>query len=140
MVRILLLQGTPDFIGTLFLLMPEPLFDVNLQQLPDEYLTGNWCVTSRVLNGGDPASTLAQATHLSLQTGTVQVQTLGEQDSGHWLVQRDDLLSRPYLELQLLEEETRALITRLRRSADGLQSQLSLYFQSGMELLLARPC
>jgi hypothetical protein len=120
--------------------MTEPLFDVNLQQLPDEYLTGEWCVANRVLNRVDPASSLAQATHLSLQPGTVQVHTPAQQDSGHWHVQRDDLLSRPYLELRLLEEETRALITRLRRSADGLQSQLSLYFQSGMELQLARPC
>lgn len=54
-------------------------------------------------------------------------------------MQRDSLLSRPYLQMQLAREETRALVTRLRRSTDGAQSQLSLYFQSGMEMQLARP-
>ncbi|RYU77783.1 hypothetical protein [Hymenobacter persicinus] len=120
--------------------MSEPLFDVNLQQLPDEYLTGEWCVANRVLNRGNPDSPLAQATRLSLRPGTVQVHTPGQQDSGQWQVLRDELLSRPYLELMLLQEETRALITRLRRSADGLESQLNLYFQSGMELQLVCPC
>ncbi|TGE27987.1 hypothetical protein [Hymenobacter metallicola] len=120
--------------------MDEILFDVNLQQLPDEYLTGEWCVSDRVLNRSNPDSTLAQATRLLLQPGTLQVHAPTQQDNGHWSVERDGLLNRPYLELQLLQEETRALITRLRRSADGLQSQLNLYFQSGMELQLAQPC
>ena len=120
--------------------MNEILFDVNLQQLPDEYLTGEWCVAERVLNRGNPNSALAQATKLTLQPGTVQVQAPTLHDAGQWSVQRDSLLNRPYLELQLLQEETKALITRLRRSADGLQSQLNLYFQSGMELQLAQPC
>ncbi|GAA4011034.1 hypothetical protein GCM10022408_24180 [Hymenobacter fastidiosus] len=108
--------------------------------MPDEYLTGEWCVTTRVLNRGNPASTLAQATRLTLHPDTMQVHRPGQQDSGQWLVRRDELLSRPYLELHLLEEETRALITRLRRSTDGLQRQLSLYFLSGMELELVCPC
>ncbi|GAA3924607.1 hypothetical protein [Hymenobacter algoricola] len=120
--------------------MSEPLFDVNLQHLPDDYLTGDWCVANRVLNQGNPASSMARATRLCLQPGSVEVQLPGPPDSGHWLVQRDELLSRPYLELELLQESTRALITRLRRSADGLESQLGLYFQSGMELQLTRPC
>ncbi|PJJ61183.1 hypothetical protein [Hymenobacter chitinivorans] len=120
--------------------MDEILFDVNLQQLPDEYLTGEWCVADRVLNRNSPDSALAQATRLLLTPGAVQVHAPFQHDTGQWSVQRDTLLNRPYLELQLLQEETKALITRLRRSADGLQSQLNLYFQSGMELQLAQPC
>ncbi|TGE12826.1 hypothetical protein [Hymenobacter elongatus] len=120
--------------------MPETLFDVNLQQLPDEYLTGDWCVEERVLNQSSPLSALAQATRLSLQPGTVQVYAPQHDDRGQWSVQRDELLNRPYLELQLVQEDTRALITRLRRSANGVQSQLNLYFQSGMELQLAQLC
>ncbi len=49
---------------------------------------------------------------------------------------RDELLNRPYLRFELPTEEARALVTRLRRSADGLRSQLNLYFASGMELQL----
>jgi len=121
--------------------MSELLFDVNLQQLPDDYLTGDWCVANRVLNRGNPESALAQATRLSLRPGSVQVHTPAQPEAGgQWNVRRDALLSRPYLELQLPAEETRALITRLRRSPDGQQSQLSLYFQSGMELQLVCPC
>ncbi|MBC6698297.1 hypothetical protein [Hymenobacter sp. BT190] len=120
--------------------MTDILFDVNLQQIPEEYLTGDWCVADRVLNRNAPDSSLALATRFTLQPGTMQVQSPQLQDSGQWTMERDSLLNRPYLELHLLREETRALITRLRRSTDGLQSQLNLYFQSGMEIQLARPC
>jgi hypothetical protein len=119
--------------------MVDILFDINLQQLPDEYLTGDWRVADRVLNQNDPTSTLAQATRFQLEPGVLRVQAPTKQDGGRWTVERDTLLSRPYLQMQLSEEETRALVTRLRRSADGAQSQLSLYFQSGMEMQLTRP-
>ncbi|QJX45473.1 hypothetical protein HMJ29_00380 [Hymenobacter taeanensis] len=119
--------------------MSELLFDVNLQQLPDEYLTGEWTVADRVLNRTDPASALAQATVFRLQPGLMEIQTPELHNQGSWKVERDGLLNRPYLELDLAAEKTRALVTRLRRSADGLHSQLNLYFQSGMELQLAQP-
>jgi hypothetical protein len=120
--------------------MSEPLFDVNLQQMPAEYLNGDWCVADRVLNRNRPDTALAQATKFSLRPGTVRVQAPQMQDDGLWTMERDALLNRPYLELRLLREQTRALITRLRRSPDGQISQLNLYFQSGMEIQLARPC
>ncbi|MGY2133904.1 hypothetical protein ACW9KT_16870 [Hymenobacter sp. HD11105] len=119
--------------------MVDILFDINLQQLPDEYLTGDWRVADRVLNQNDPSTALAQATRFQLEPGILRVQAPTQQDNGRWTVERDSLLSRPYLQLQLTQEETRALVTRLRRSTDGAQSQLSLYFQSGMEMQLARP-
>jgi hypothetical protein len=119
--------------------MSEVLFDVNLQQLPDEFLTGDWTVADRVLNHTDPTTTLAQATLFRLQPGLMEIQSPDQQDHGSWTVERDGLLNRPYLELQLAAEKTRALVTRLRRSADGQHSQLNLYFQSGMELQLAQP-
>lgn len=120
--------------------MSETLFDVNLQQMPEEYLTGDWCVADRVLNRNNPDTPLARATRVSLRPGMLQVQSSDLQDSGRWSMERDSLLNRPYLELSLVREETRALITRLRRSSDGQHSQLNLYFQSGMEIQLARPC
>lgn len=119
--------------------MSEVLFDVNLQELPDEFLRGNWRVADRVLNHTDPSSMLAQAELFALQPGTVEVKALGRQDTGHWLIQRDALLNRPYLELHLGKEKTRALVTRLRRSRSGAESQLNLYFQSGMEMHLTQP-
>ena len=118
--------------------MSDLLFDVNLQQLPDDYLTGDWHVADRVLNRSNPESTLARATYFHLQPGTLQVQAPQQEETGKWHVQRDTILNRPYLELYLTQEQTRALITRLRRSADGQQSLLNLYFQSGMEMQLTR--
>ncbi|WP_460676016.1 hypothetical protein [Hymenobacter coalescens] len=121
--------------------MTDLLFDINLQQLPDDFLTGEWRVADRVLNQTDPHSPLALATHMRLQAGQLQLQAANaEVRSGQWTVQRDALLQRPYLEIQVAQEQsTRALITRLRRSADGRQSQLNLYFLSGMEVLLTQP-
>ena len=115
------------------------LLDVNLQQMPDDYLTGEWRVADRVLNRTDPNSALAQATHFRLQPGALHLQTPQQATTGRWTVQRDDLLRRPYLQLALPQEDTKALITRLRRSTDGQQCQLNLYFQSGMEMQLTRP-
>jgi hypothetical protein len=120
--------------------MTQLLFDINLHEVPDEYLTGEWCVEERVLNRNNPDSPLARATKLSLGPSTLRVHASDAEDTGNWSMQRDNLLNRPYLELQLLQEQTRALITRLRRSTDGMNSQLILYFQSGMEIQLARPC
>jgi len=120
--------------------MSDLLLDINLQQLPDEYFAGYWEVASRVLNSNDPASPLARAVRLLLGPGHLETQDLGPEapSTGQWAVQRDALLSRPYLRFDLPEESTRALVTRLRRSADGLRSQLHLYFASGMEMQLDR--
>ena len=95
--------------------MSELLFDINLQQLPDEYLAGEWHVADRVLNRTDPHSSLARAERFQLQPGQLKMAVEGQEEHGRWRVQRDDVLRRPYLELEVAEEQTRALITRLRR-------------------------
>lgn len=120
--------------------MADLLLDINLQQIPDAYFDGDWTVLSRVLNRNDPDSLLAQATRLVLNPGQLATHAApdGPAETGHWAVMRDELLNRPYLRFELPTEDTRALVTRLRRSADGLRSQLSLYFASGMELQLGR--
>lgn len=120
--------------------MSDLLLDINLHLLPDDFFGGEWHVASRVLNRNDPGSPLAQATDLMVTPGHVQTRTTGS-DAGHtgqWTVTRDEILNRPYLSFELPEEATRALVTRLRRSVDGLRSQLHLYFASGMELQLDR--
>ncbi|WP_046242352.1 hypothetical protein [Hymenobacter terrenus] len=120
--------------------MSDLLLDINLQQLPDDYLGGEWQVASRVLNRNDPASPLAQATRVILKPGQVETQAsgVGVGQTGNWEVMRDEILNRPYLSFNLPNEATRALVTRLRRSADGARSQLNLYFASGMEMQLNR--
>lgn len=119
--------------------MTQPLFDVNLQQIPDPYLHGTWRVVDRVLSQADPHTPLAQATYLHLREGFLQLDTLTAPTTGHWAVERDELLSRPYLHLEVASETVRALVTRLRRSADGVYRTLVLYFQSGLELFLVYP-
>lgn len=115
------------------------LLDVNLQQVPDPYLHGTWRVVDKVLSRENPASALALATELQLQQQHLRLSTSGQATSGQWRVERDALLSRPYLLLQLAGQEISALITRLRFSADGHFRALTLYFQSGLELFLVQP-
>lgn len=119
--------------------MSDLLLDVNLQQVPDDYLAGAWRVAHRVLNRADPASALAQATDLVLGGQQLELQAPTYYETGSWAVQRDELLNRPYLRLNLPSEEMRALVTRLRRTIDGSRSQLNLYFSSGLEMQLDRP-
>lgn len=119
----------------------ELLYDVNLHTLADEHLVGQWRVASRVLSQADPTSLLARATEFDLRAPdrlTIFAALPDEQQPGTWAVQRDDLLNRPYLELALAgTDATRALVTRLRRAPDGAARQLTLYFLSGMEVVLA---
>lgn len=115
------------------------LLDVNLQQVPDPYLHGKWRVVNKVLSREDPASALAQATEVHLQHQHLSLDAAGQSTSGQWRVERDALLSRPYLLLQLAGQEISALVTRLRFSADGHFRALTLYFQSGLELFLVQP-
>jgi hypothetical protein len=121
--------------------MNQLLLDVNLQQVPDPYLHGSWRVVDRVLSQADPAGPLAQATFLHLQEGGLRLDTpdADAPATGQWSIERDDLLSRPYLQLQLASESVIALVTRLRRSVDGAYRTLVLYFQSGLELFLIYP-
>ena len=120
--------------------MSNLLLDINLQQSPDDYFDGEWLVANRVLNHNDPGSPLALASQLDLTPGKLiaRASASGAAQTGQWQVMRDEMLNRPYLNFELPTEATRALVTRLRRSADGLQSQLNLYFASGMELQLNR--
>jgi len=119
--------------------MSDLLLDINLQQVPDDYLAGAWRVAHRVINRADPASPLAMATSLVLSDEELQLCTPSLNETGSWTVQRDELLNRPYLRLNFSAEELRALVTRLRRTTDGARSQLNLYFSSGLEMQLDRP-
>ena len=115
------------------------LLDINLQTLPDTYLAGDWLVANRALNRNPPGSPLAQATRLVLRPDAALLAhqpAAPAPETGQWAVLRDELLNRPYLTFALAAEEARALVTRLRRSADGRSAQLNLYFATGMELLL----
>ncbi|SFP92744.1 hypothetical protein [Hymenobacter arizonensis] len=120
--------------------MSDLLLDINLQHLPDDYFGGEWHVATRVLNRNDPGSPMALATRLVLAPGQMETQVApaGPNHTGKWAVMRDELMNRPYLSFELPNEATRALVTRLRRSADGLRSELNLYFASGMEMQLDR--
>jgi hypothetical protein len=126
-------------ICTGFLPMSDLLLDINLQQVPDDYLAGAWRVAHRVLNRADPASTLAQATSLVLGGQALELEAPTQKETGSWAVLRDELLNRPYLRLNLPAEEMKALVTRLRRTTDGARAQLNLYFSSGLEMQLDRP-
>jgi hypothetical protein len=69
----------------------ELLYDVNLQQLPDDVLVGVWRVTSRVLSQADPTSLLARATDFDLRPTdrlTIFAALPDEQQPGTWAVQR----------------------------------------------------
>lgn len=118
----------------------ELLYDVNLSQLPDDDLVGCWRVESRAISHADPAAVLARTSALDLGPAgrlTVFAEQPETQEPGRWQVQRDERLNRPYLTLDLAGEATRALVTRLRRSPTSDTRRLTLYFLSGMELVLS---
>jgi hypothetical protein len=121
--------------------MSHQLYDINLQQLPADFLEGPWQVVNRVLpRAGAAEGALEQATTLELTGAHLRVAgpPATEPVAGHWQLLVAEGLNRPYVELQLPAGPERALITRLRRSRDGAEGVLELYFQSGLELHLHR--
>lgn len=122
--------------------MLHTLYDINLQQLSAELLEGHWQVVSRVLpRTGTPEVHLMDATTVELAGAALRIadgQT-PEYRTGQWQLLTTAGFNRPYLALELPAGPARALITRLRRSPDGTQGRLELYFQSGLELELQRP-
>ncbi len=145
----------------IFLCM-QPLYDLNLQLLEDAHVVGNWHVTARRANQADLATQLIAAEKLRFEApdrllllhnpelvsitapdaqpppAYAAASSIGPipEEVGNWQLQRDPLLSRPYLSLQFSAGETRALITRMRRSRDGGDCEMILYFQTGMEVEL----
>lgn len=114
--------------------------DVHFHDIHEDMLRGDWTVHSRVLNRADPNSALAQAQALQLDAGTLRVSAPDGEIAGSWSIIREDgLVRRPYLELELGREQSRALITRLRQSEDQQQGRLELYSAAGIELVLVRP-
>ncbi|RYU84242.1 hypothetical protein [Hymenobacter persicinus] len=117
----------------------ELLYDVNLQQLPAEYLQATWRVVDQRA-GKDPEADWSDATHLELGSHALHLQgkTIPSL-TGSWTIERSSLLGQPYLALELPHSNTQALITRFRRSSDGRRRLLKLYFRSGLELELTHP-
>jgi|GEM_PF-815758 len=121
--------------------MPDSdlLYDVNLQQLPAEYLQATWRVVEQ-RTGNAPETTWTDATHLELSPDALHLQGKTFQAvTGSWSIERSSLLGQPYLALALPTSRTQALITRFRRSPDGKRRLLKLYFQSGLEMELTYP-
>ncbi len=139
----------------------QPLYDLNLQLLEDTHLVRNWRVITRHVNQADPLAPLVRAGKLRFEapdrlvlhpdvadTTAPATSSMAADESagstpalatvhvGTWTLQRDPLLSRPYLDLLLANGATRALITRLRRSKEGDDCDMTLYFQTGMEVQL----
>ncbi|GAA3921861.1 hypothetical protein [Hymenobacter algoricola] len=115
------------------------LYDVNLQQMPAEYLQARWRVEQQ-RSGATPETGWSDATDLELSSHALHLQGKTFPSlTGSWTIERSSLLSQPYLALELPSSQTQALITRFRRSPDGKRRQLRLYFRSGLEIELNHP-
>lgn len=113
------------------------LYDVSLPGLTAADLDGSWNVVCQ-----RPALEpfWAEATHLQLHGDSFLLQGPGGlPQTGTWHLQRHQQLGQPFLVFNASLTATPALITRLRRSPDGVVRQMVLYFQSGLELELTHP-
>lgn len=115
------------------------LFDAHLPSLTAGELHGLWQTTClRSAPAGE--SRWTEATNLQLHETHFSLHTrAGDRHEGTWHLQRHSRLGQPFLALEGSGIMTQALITRLRRSADGTVRQMVVYFQSGLELQLTQP-
>ncbi|GAA4341988.1 hypothetical protein [Flaviaesturariibacter amylovorans] len=111
---------------------------IDLNSITEEHVCGHWEVFSRAL-GGTAASVFSDIRIIEIRPGHYR-SVNGKERTGEWQVVREDrIIYNPQLKFFIDGQQVgNAIITRLlsERSAGGCVHKLTLYFSTGLELLL----
>lgn len=114
------------------------MFSVDFNRITEEHIKGDWHVQSRIISRSDPSSIFARA-HKHQFTNENYKARNGEERTGKWNIVRDkELLTRPYIHFEVEKVPVKALITKLLYSKDQKNAQLTIYFSTGLELVLLK--
>jgi hypothetical protein len=114
---------------------------IDLNEITEEHVRGNWQVQSRVVNTDSEANLFADVRIIEIQPDYYRSLN-GKERRGQWKVMREEeIIYNPQLKFFIEGVEVgNALITRLRYEKEELTEvyKLTLYFNTGLELILER--
>ncbi|MCW2950811.1 MAG: hypothetical protein JWN41_1824 [Thermoleophilia bacterium] len=123
-------------------LITERMHYIDLSAITEEHIRGNWEVQSRVVNSDSQQNLFADVRIIELQLDHYR-SVNGKVREGEWKVLREEeIIYNPQLKFFIDGEEVgNAIITRLRYEQEnsGEVYKLTLYFNTGLELILCRP-
>lgn len=111
---------------------------IDLNDITEDHLCGKWEVHSRAING-TAINVFADIREMEIRPGYYR-SVNGKERNGEWKVIREDrIIYNPQLKFFIAGEQVgNAIITRLlsERNFNGEVYKLTLYFNTGLELLL----
>ncbi|RYY90817.1 MAG: hypothetical protein EOO15_00980 [Chitinophagaceae bacterium] len=115
---------------------------IDLNLITEEHICGTWEVFSKTLNGS-MANVFADIRRIDIQPGHYR-SVNGRERTGEWSVFREkDIIYNPQLKFFVEGEQVgNAIVTRLmlERAMVGEVHKLTLYFNTGLELVLHKFC
>lgn len=115
---------------------------IDLSAITEEHVRGNWEVQSRLVNSDSQDNFFADVRLIEIQPDYYR-SVNGKERKGEWQVLRDEeIIYNPQLKFFINGEEVgNSIITRLRYEQEGNGDvyKLTLYFSTGLELVLCRP-
>ncbi|MDB5253590.1 MAG: hypothetical protein JWP27_2759 [Flaviaesturariibacter sp.] len=114
---------------------------IDLNAITEEHIRGHWQVNSRVVNSDSKNSLFADVRIIEIQPDHYR-SVNGKERTGKWQVMREEeIIYNPQLKFFIDGDEVgNAIITRLRYEQEegGEVYKLTLYFHTGLELVLHR--
>ena len=114
---------------------------IDLSAITEEHIRGNWEVQSRVVNSASEDNLFSDVRIIEIQPGHYR-SVNGRERTGQWKVLREEeIIYNPQLKFFIEGKEVgNCIITRLRfeQAENGDVYKLTLYFHTGLELLLQR--
>jgi hypothetical protein len=114
---------------------------IDLNAITEEHVRGNWEVQSRVVNSVSQDNIFSDVRIIEIQPDYYR-SVNGKERHGKWQVLREEeIIYNPQLKFFIEGKEVgNAIITRLRceQAANGEVYKLTLYFHTGLELVLQK--
>ncbi|MCD6019576.1 MAG: hypothetical protein K0S53_2697 [Bacteroidetes bacterium] len=112
---------------------------IELNNITEEHILGNWRVQSKILNRSDPESPFATAEEHHFLKDSIYKTLNGEDLLGKWvLFLETDIIKSPLLKFTLKNQAVNTIITLLLYTDDKEHAQLTIYFDTGLELVLLK--
>lgn len=115
---------------------------IDLNAITEEHVRGNWEVQSRVVNSDSHDNLFSDIRIIEIRPDYYR-SVNGKERTGEWQVLREEeIVYNPQLKFFIDGKEVgNAIITRLRyeQEKSGDVYKLTLYFNTGLELVLCRP-
>jgi len=112
------------------------MYNIPFSDINAKHIDGDWVVESRQLSTSDPAAVIARALRFIFDKDNFLL--LVPEAQGNWALEVEESMKRPYLNINVLNNSWKALITRLFINTDTKDTRLNLYFDTGVELTLIK--